>query len=291
MINIDNIKKDFEENGYVVIPDILTPKEITECRNEFFKWLNSIPNLNEIHKIIDFNGIFKYYQVGHQRFAWLLRTNPKIINIFKKLWDTDELVCSFDGCCYYSPDYMGNPHYWTHTDQISTQKGLHCIQSFLSLTDNKERTLIVYQGSHKLHEEYFKNCNDMTSFNIIDEAYIHQIENKKKYLNVKAGSLVLWDSRTFHQNTCGRPTCEEERLVQYLCYLPKNNFDNRMGHHHRMDFYNNLRTTGHCPYPLSAIPLQPNSYNSLYNDNFVINYSELPKPDLSDLQEKINKLL
>ena len=35
---------------------------------------------------------------------------------------------------------------------------------------------------------------------------------KKVVLNIPAGSLVLWDSRTFHQNQYGKPN-SEERIV------------------------------------------------------------------------------
>ena len=43
----------------------------------------------------------------------------------------------------------------------------------------------------------------------------------RRVLHVPAGSLVIWDSRTFHQNQYGAPN-SEERLVQYVCFLPKN---------------------------------------------------------------------
>ena len=40
-------------------------------------------------------------------------------------------------------------------------------------------------------------------------------------LQVPAGALVIWESRVFHQNQYGTPE-SEERLVQYVCYLPRN---------------------------------------------------------------------
>ena len=64
---------------------------------EFNKWMDSIENMDELHNIIHNHGIFKYFNPGHQRFAWLVRTNQKIQNIFKQIWNTDELVTSVDG--------------------------------------------------------------------------------------------------------------------------------------------------------------------------------------------------
>ena len=159
VVDISKHLLDLSMDGYTIIPNVYNSDEIQEYKAEFDKWRNSIPNLDYIHSKIDSNGIFKYHQIGHQRFSWLARTNPKITNIFKQLWNTDELVTSFDGCCYYPSNHVGEPRHWTHTDQSSQKKGLRAYQSFLSLTKNSERTFIVYKGSHLLHEEYFKEMN------------------------------------------------------------------------------------------------------------------------------------
>jgi hypothetical protein len=293
-MNMDLIKQEFAEKGYVVIPNILNNQEIIEYIEEFNKWMDSIPDSDHLHSIIDHHGIFKYFQVGHQRFAWLLRTNPKVLNVFKSLWDTNELVVSFDGCCYYPPDYKGQSSYWIHSDQSPIKKGLQCIQSFVSLTSNKERTFVVYEGSHKLHEDHSNtyNMDNPSDWYPIKKEYVENIEDRKRILHVEAGSLVLWDSRTFHQNTCGPENCNEERLIQYLCYLPKNNEKNNEDmHNFRIKCFENLRTTNHYPYPVSPIHPQPYTYNYYNNNNLYIDYFTLKKPELDDLIDKIFDLL
>ena len=289
-----NIKQ-LKEDGYTIIHNVYNNDEINEYIKEFNLWQTNVPELEELHNLIDFNGIYKHHQVGHQRFAWLARTNPKILNIFKQLWNTDEIVCSFDGCCYYSTDYLGKPHYWTHSDQSSRKKGLHCYQSFLSLTNNSERTLLLYKGSHLLHEDYFNTMeiDEPRDWNILDQKYVNELVEDKINLNVKAGDLVIWDSRTFHQNTCGDSSCCEERLIQYLCYLPKNDEKNDAKQRsQRRKYFEKLRTTSHWPYPMNVVPEQPNMYN-YYNSDFpiTIDYDSLPKPKLDDLKEEIEKLL
>ena len=99
-------------------------------------------------------------------------------------------------------------------------------------------------------------------------------------LDVKEGDLVIWDSRTFHQNTCGPPDCNEERLIQYLCYLPKNSENNdAMQNKLRKTFFNTKRTTSHWPYPMNCVPLQPVMYNHYYaktvEDLVYIDYEKL----------------
>ena len=288
-------KKDLAEKGYTIFRNLLSVEEVDEYKKEFYKWLDEVPDLRKMHSMIDFNGIFKHHQVGNQRFAWLLRSNPKIVNIFKELWETDELVTSFDGCCYYPKEYKGEERYWTHTDQSSRKKGVYCYQSFVSLTNNVERTLQVYEGSNLLHENYFEtmNIDDPKDWNIIDIEYIKKISDSKRVLNVNEGDLVVWDSRTFHQNLCGNEECEEERLVQYLCYLPKNNDGNtERERRYRKRYFETRRTTSHWPYPMNVIPIQPNAYN-YYNpeEEIIIDYDLLPVPYLNDLIVKINELL
>ena len=295
--DISNYILDLSVNGYTIIPNVFNQDEIDEYWSEFNKWRENVPDLDYLHSIIDGNGIFKYHQVGHQRFAWLARTNPKITNIFKQLWNTDELVTSFDGCCYYPTIYMDEPHYWTHTDQSSQKKGVQCYQSFLSLTNNSKRTLIIYKGTHLLHEEYFQvmGIDNPNDWNILDKEYVEDeyIFNRQNILDVSAGDLVIWDSRTFHQNTCGMPSCEEERLIQYLCYLPKNNEKNDDEQQEkRRKFFENRRTTSHWPYPMNVVPEQPNYFNYYNPTNEVyIDYESLPTPQIDDLLPKIENLL
>ena len=295
-IEINSYFDTLKEKGYVIIPNVYNQNEIETYIDEFNEWRSSIPNIDYLHNLIEYNGIYKYHQIGHQRFAWLARTNPKILNIFKKLWNTDELVCSFDGCCFYSNTCNDTPHYWTHTDQSSLKKGVHCYQSFLSLTNNKERTMIIYEGTHKYHESYFDTMNivEPNDWNIINKDYLFKNHiDKQHFLNVNAGDLVIWDSRTFHQSTPGSYDCNEERLVQYLCYLPKNNSNNSDEQRNiRKHFFNTKKTTNHWPYPMNAVSEQPNHYN-YYNDNspIYIDYDKLPTPYLDDLIEDINKLL
>ena len=98
--NYERIKEELNTNGYIILRNILNDDEIQEYKNEFFNWYNIVTDLKKLHNIIDYNGIF--IAAGNQRFALVIRTNEKIINIFKDLWETDELVTSFDGACLLS---------------------------------------------------------------------------------------------------------------------------------------------------------------------------------------------
>ena len=137
------------------------------------------------------------------------------------------------------------------------------------------------------------NIDEPRDWNILDRDYVDNLIDSQLLLDVKAGDLVVWDSRTFHQNTCGEPSCGEERLIQYLCYLPKNGEGNTEEQQkQRRKFFERLRTTSHWPYPMNVVPTQPNGYNYYNPENEIfIDYESLPEPRLDDYIEEINKLL
>ncbi len=285
-----DISKELNEKGYCIIPNVLSENEINYAKDLFYKWQKTIPNHNKIHNQIDPHGIYKFHNAGHQEHAWYIRTNPKVIEIFKKIWETDELVVSFDGSCYISKECNKLDNIWTHTDQAPNVKQLQCYQGFVALTSNKERTLVVYEGSHLIHEKYFSEREIVSSKNwqLIEHDYLDSISDKKKELEVPAGALVLWDSRTFHQNRYGMPK-SEERIVQYVCYLPKVNKKNTKSQQtKRLKYFEELRTTSHWPYPIKVNSLQPQTYG---NKEREIDYTKLTKPDLSKYINQIKELI
>lgn len=281
-------KEELEEKGYCIIEHVLSFEEIKEARKYFDDWYYSHPQIKIISEKVNPHGIFKHFNIGHQRHAWYIRTRPKVQEVFKNIWDTDDIVVSFDGTCYIPKSCKKKDNIWTHTDQAPSKKGKICIQGFVALTDNTNRTLVVYEGSHKLHQEYAKerNLKSTKDWLLIEHEYLEKIKETKKVLDIKAGSLVLWDSRTFHQNQYGGD-CNEERIVQYVCFLPRKDLTEKM-QEKRIDYFLDERTTSHWPYPIKVNGLQPQNYG---NKKLIIKYEELKPPDLEDLIDDINKIL
>ena len=56
----------------------------------------------------------------------------------------------------------------------------------------------------------------------------------------------------------------------------------------RQKYFEERRTTSHWPCPVHVNGLQPQTYG---NSELMINYSELKAPDLSGLEEEIQKLI
>lgn len=285
-----DFKEELERNGYCIIPNVLTEDETTYAYNLVKEWQKTIQDHDFIHNAVNPHGIYKYHEAGHTRHAWFLRTRPEIQKIFKELWNTDELIVSFDGCCYIPKTCIKKDKYWTHSDQAPTSKGLQCYQGFVSLTNNKERSIVVYDKTHLIHSKYFEDrkINNSKNWNLISEIDLKQMEDSRVVLNVPKGSLVLWDSRTFHQNQYGKPN-SEERIVQYICYLPKSHKSNTpQMQKKRQKYFQEKRTTSHWPAPIRVNGKQPQTYG---NNRRLIDYESLEKPYLDDLMDDINKLL
>jgi ectoine hydroxylase-related dioxygenase (phytanoyl-CoA dioxygenase family) len=281
-------KAELEENGYAVIEDVLTEDEVKYARECFDEWLNDNEQIKKIHDKVSPHGIFKHFEVGHQRHAWYIRTRPKVQDVFKNLWNTDDLVVSFDGSCWMRSDIKKRDGVWTHTDQAPNKKGLTCYQGFAALTENHRRSLVVYEGSHKLHEQYAKDKNLKSSKNwlLIEQDYLNKIQDTRRVVHAKAGSLVLWDSRIFHQNEYGG-ACNEERIVQYVSFLPRHGLTKKM-QEKRKEYFLTRRTTSHWAYPVKVNGMQPQNYG---NKDLVIDYSLLKPPELDDMMDDIIKIL
>jgi hypothetical protein len=270
---VEKAMKDLREKGYAVIEGVLSPGEVDEAKESFYSYYyhEDRQQIRHIHSKLSPHGINKF--LGHGQWAWKIRKNPFVKECFKRLWKTPNLVVSFDGCCYLPEDVNKRDTCWTHTDQAPSSEGELCTQAFIALTDNDTRTLVVYEGSHKLHHQYGKDFNvtDKKNWHKIHPDFLESIAHTKRVVSVKAGWMVWWDSRTFHQNQYGNN--QEERLVQYICYLPKSGRSEKE-RKKREKYLKDERTTSHWPYPVSVNGRQPQHYG---DKTLAIDYEKVGK--------------
>ena len=290
MMNISQIKQELNVKGFCIVPGVLTTEEVEKCIGWFREWQKTIPDHDYQHAKLSPHGIYKFHEAGHQRHSWYIRTRPKVREVFEGLWETKDLVVSFDGSCYIPKSLKKKDNIWTHTDQGPGKKGRQCIQGYVALTTNKERTFVCYEGSHHIHEKYFadRGMKKGGDWQLIDHSVLDTMQDYKRVNHVEAGSLVLWDSRVFHQNQYGKPG-SEERIVQYVCYLPKNHLKNTLGmRKKRNKYFKERRTTSHWPCPIKVNGKQGRNFG---NQRLVIDYNALRAPMLDDMMDEIKRLL
>jgi len=270
-----------EDKGFCVIPGVLTSDQVAEAIDELDYYRRFITDKSPPH------GIHRFEEAGHQRHAWLVRTNPAVQSAFKALLKTDDLITSFDGYCHIEKSDSRRDTNWVHTDQSPAKESFAGYQGFVSLTDNSERTFVAYEGSHLDHEAFFQRLKIDNNhkhyhrdWHKIDDLYIQANQHKRKVVAVKAGDLVIWDSRTFHCNQYGRPNCEK-RVVQYVSFQPRHCEANTVANQRkRRKYFAERRTTSHWCAPIRVNGLQPQVFG---DSSKLLDYSKLPQPILDEL--------
>ena len=62
------------------------------------------------------------------------RREPGVLAAFEKLWNTDELIVSYDTINLTLPNAskMGGSKPWPHVDQAPERQGLSCVQGIIN---------------------------------------------------------------------------------------------------------------------------------------------------------------
>jgi hypothetical protein len=227
--NSDEALNFLDNNGYVVFSNILSSNEKTDFFNCFKDdMLTLSPNFNindnKTWIIKNYPGMFGkgmcvFNGIGQSNFMWYLRTNKAIQNIYRKLYITNELVTSFDGCSIFCSNKQKSKS-WHHVDQ------------------NPNNTLQSYQGSYnfypvtekssgfvlapKSHSQFVPEVNHSKDWIMLEKD--NEWHSKVVKLMIPGNCFTIWNSKTIHAN-CGMEkkyvNPEIDRLTCYITYLPK----------------------------------------------------------------------
>lgn len=234
-------------DGYCVVPAVVPKEACAKFRSEALDWLEACKfgfDRNDTStwttdKIPpNAKGVFRYHGVPHEAFMWDIRTSPGIRDAYSKVWNTDDLVVSFDALNVAFP--INAQHRtditpveaWPHIDQNPREVDqLQLVQGIANLAPNgpEDGGLVVVARSHRVHPEYFETSTGQNKLRE-PERYGHpfDLDDVKWYTDrgcevVKVcggeGDLLLWDSRTIHWN-CS-PTGNQTRFCQYVTYVPR----------------------------------------------------------------------
>lgn len=209
-----SVRENLSERGWAVVENVLEPELCDSLVDDIWKWLEGLgtgikrsdPGTHTASRWpVSIHGLIQHYEVGHQAFCWKARKHPKVIEAFQAIWGTDRLLVSFDGICVFRPrskTYKSKS--WLHTDQSSKKQGRHCIQGVLNLTEitDSHGTLQVLDRGHKKHAEVMNAVKKADDFHVFDKEQLEKLGTSTDLVRVTGGkgSLMLWDSRTPHQN-------------------------------------------------------------------------------------------
>lgn len=227
--DLDGIKDYLQEEGYVVIKDILTKDEIDKSLSLFKKDWNIVsPNFNfddptewsiKNSPMIFSKGLAVFNGFGQSDFMWSLRTNENIQSIFKLIHQTDDIVTSLDGfSVFFTKEQKSKP--WLHIDQ-NPNNNIYCVQGAYNFfpVNEKSAGFVVIPKSHIKYNPVVNHKKDWIPLN--DQEY-KQYKNDCVKLLIPSNCLTLWNSRTIHANT-GMTDNKVflDRLTCYISFLPK----------------------------------------------------------------------
>lgn len=239
--------RDLEEQGYCVIPEVLSTSEAKALYqrvwHEFIEkaWprcrMDDRSNWEEEFPIHEKYGIFKGPS-GQIQVMWDLRQDPRIVDVFAKVWNTNDLVVSMDGISLMCPPEIRKGRFdpWPHVDQSlpkeqKSGENKNCPPfGFISESSLKSNPYTIqgqflfedsFDGdggfycipkSHLKFEEFAPHLKEEPNieswtFNnkfLLDFFTYAKDESGNayamKHITAPRGSLILWDSRTVHWN-------------------------------------------------------------------------------------------
>ncbi|KAL2203590.1 phytanoyl-CoA dioxygenase [Sarocladium strictum] len=233
---------DLARDGFAVIKGAIPKDRAISLQQAAFDWLKSFGTA------LDFNNpdtwttdnlpvqskinTFHSYGVAHEKFMWDARMEPGVLGAFSKMWNTDDLLVSFDSLNVTFPNRKDVPRKgaWEHVDQSPLRRGRHCVQGIINLcpAGPEDGGLVVYPGSHALFDEFFDTQTDKTTWDPLDR-YLHTAEHlqwfrskglKPHKVCADVGDLIVWDSRTIHYGAEPTEKSTQIRTVIYAAYTP-----------------------------------------------------------------------
>jgi len=231
-----------DREGFAVVAAVANDEELSQAENLLWEFLEKHTpwrrRANETWTDDGFesigsvqNGLVNGAGMGHSDFLWHLRTLPKVRKAFEAIWNTTELIVSFDGANVFRPWHHGfrkTVGGWWHVDQGKAKEGRHAVQGFVSLfpADGRTGGLTVVQRSHSRFAEVVEDQQNPNVDYCTVQPYSPVLQElPRRLVTCQAGDLVLWDSRTVHANA---PAPEEPiasadkllRAVGYVCMTP-----------------------------------------------------------------------
>ncbi|XP_071109657.1 uncharacterized protein [Haliotis cracherodii] len=229
------VMRDLEEKGYAVIPDVCSAQDSDVYISQFRDWLSQF---KEGEFPFQSQSIIQGYDVGHFENTWNCRFKAK--PVFAKVWETEKLLTSFDAVAISAPPEnqetgvydIGKE--WLHLDQPAERIGLHGYQGALYLEEATETDYCfrVLSGSHKHFNAFFEEFEASAQKSNKNKFYVLTKDDKSWFrgkgcvttkVPVPKGGMVLWDSRTVHDNCRpekGRPNSDRWRFVVFVCMTP-----------------------------------------------------------------------
>ncbi len=319
-----------DAKGLAILPKFLTEKECEEMEEGFWKTFEHLTGgvldrddpatWRSVIALQPTQGmLFQTYGIGQAQVSWDLRQKKKIIDVFRDVYEDDDLTVSMDGLAFSLPPEVTNCGWAvgpdnTHVDQSLFDNSPHWVQGWVTAKDVHEgdATFSFLPGSHLRHKEFREykeaggscghatvpgaapkeTCSLCESFHAYkggSDWYVLTPEDLEFFgelerVQCPAGSMIIWDSRLFHSGSRpkrGRAN-ESTRMVSYITYYPKSWMEEKQQRYHLETFTKGHTSTHHF---LKRFPMAPRLYGPPKEDAVAVPL--LPAPILNDIGKEL----
>ncbi|KAG5191286.1 hypothetical protein JKP88DRAFT_251619 [Tribonema minus] len=152
-VALEEAKAALERDGVAVVPAVIQEDELPSLRESMWGTFETLTQgrlqradpstfavLSEFLPI--HSMLYQHWKLGHAQYVWDVRSAAGVITTFSTLWDTPDLITSFDGVSLHLPFE-------------DTKKGAVNLYD----VDAGDATTRVLTGSYKLHKQYMEHCN------------------------------------------------------------------------------------------------------------------------------------
>lgn len=297
--DLTNLHNIINEYGVCIVRDVLDEDECKSIRdgmcNDFSHLTSRMPvpfdirntaTWSTLDSLLPTDGlIYQHWGIGQSQTVWNVRTNDKVIDVFRQIYRSADLLVSFDAVSFHLPpeiaDMKSNRFYthdrW-HFDQSLTRKNPECIQSWINAFDTSydDATTCIMIYSNRLHGSYADYILstgvklETDDWYRIDDVSFFTSQRCIPYrVEASKGSLVLWDSRTLHFGSKPLPsrTIPNYRMLIYLCYTPaslitESTRKRKVEIMYKKGKQGEHRMTNHWPHKPKLFPETPRLWNN-----------------------------
>lgn len=237
-----------QQYGYCVVENVFTDAECRLTVDSMWKWLEGLGTgikrkdktswSNERWPACIRQGMLQH-TLGQEEFIWKIREHQNVKNIYSRIFNTDQLLVSFDGASIGRPPETGFIQVlndsWLHTDQdiiygmdlddVYTSK-YYSVQGIANFEqcDDEDACLFVGEKSHLFHSELFKHNGNKPVGNWYimtkdDIGFLTDRGVKFIKINAPKGSFILFDSRASHQAYPHQKKRKDKNRFRYVIYV------------------------------------------------------------------------